>query len=415
LHRIHGLTLKRSSGSTWDYQFAVSRYDYAIDRIRSPLDALPAARAGGPGRIADSHGTGWTTLSGMGTWRPTVGNVIEFGIQDDTYRLRSTVYDTIDWLHGSPEARLSAFRGTTGLSSVFAQDTWTLAQRWTAMLGLRYEHWQARDGQLANATDVQDFAERSERSISPKAAVQFAPSVAWSLKGSIGRAFRYPTVSELYQGTLVGQAIVNNDPNLKPERSVTSELSYVRHVFLGRVRATVFHERTRDALYSQTTTNGSGTSTSIQNVPRIRTHGLELAAELSGVGSHALDVTASITFADSIIEENPRLPASEGKWQPRVPRWRSNLVATYHPGEHWSLTGALRYSGRQFNTLDNSDPHSGAYTGTSPFLVADARVRYRFDERWSAAVGVDNLANRTYWNFHPYNQRTWNAELKFDY
>ena len=128
----------------------------------------------------------------------------------------------------------------------------------------------------------------------------------------------------------------------------------------------------------------------------------------------AFDLSASLTFADSIIEQNRNFPASVGKWQPRVPRWRANLVGTYHPGQHWSVTGALRYSGRQFNTLDNSDTHSYAYTGTSPLLVADARVRYRLDDRWSAAVGVDNLTNRTYWNFHPYNQRTWSLELRFD-
>ena len=50
-----------------------------------------------------------------------------------------------------------------------------------------------------------------------------------------------------------------------------------------------------------------------------------------------------------------------------------------------------------------------------PFFVMDARAKYTVDEHWSAALGVDNLANRTYWNFHPYNQRTWSAEVRFDY
>ena len=52
--------------------------------------------------------------------------------------------------------------------------------------------------------------------------------------------------------------------------------------------------------------------------------------------------------------------------------------------------------------------------GTSPFLVADLRALYRHDAHWSAALGVDNLGNRTYWNFHPYNQRTWSLELRYD-
>ena len=47
-------------------------------------------------------------------------------------------------------------------------------------------------------------------------------------------------------------------------------------------------------------------------------------------------------------------------------------------------------------------------------LVEDMRVRWRIDERWTAAFGIDNLNNYTYWNFHPYPQRSYSAELKVD-
>ena len=90
-------------------------------------------------------------------------------------------------------------------------------------------------------------------------------------------------------------------------------------------------------------------------------------------------------------------------------------LATWRPGLRWSFTTGLRYGGEQFNTLDNSDTNSHAFTGTSPFFVVDARVSYRHDAHWSAALGVDNLADRTYWNFHPYNQRTWHVEVRFDH
>ncbi len=31
-----------------------------------------------------------------------------------------------------------------------------------------------------------------------------------------------------------------------------------------------------------------------------------------------------------------------------------------------------------------------------------------------AGLGIDNLGNEKYWAFHPYPQRTFHAELKFD-
>jgi iron complex outermembrane receptor protein len=88
-------------------------------------------------------------------------------------------------------------------------------------------------------------------------------------------------------------------------------------------------------------------------------------------------------------------------------------VATYHANESLSFTAAARYSGRQFNTLDNTDPNGFAYTGTSSFFVADLRARWQFAKDWSAALGVDNLNNKTYWAFHPYPQRTIVAELRW--
>jgi iron complex outermembrane receptor protein len=113
--------------------------------------------------------------------------------------------------------------------------------------------------------------------------------------------------------------------------------------------------------------------------------------------------------------ENDNFQASVGKWQPRVPEWRANLLATYELGEKWMWTVGARYSGRQYNTLDNSDPNGFTYTGTSSFFVADVRVRYLISDKVSASIGVDNLNNEEYWAFHPYTQRTATAELSMDF
>ncbi len=43
------------------------------------------------------------------------------------------------------------------------------------------------------------------------------------------------------------------------------------------------------------------------------------------------------------------------------------------------------------------------------------RVPHRFDQHWTASLGLDNLGNATYWAFHPYTQRTLHAELKFNH
>lgn len=91
----------------------------------------------------------------------------------------------------------------------------------------------------------------------------------------------------------------------------------------------------------------------------------------------------------------------------------ANLLASYRFDEHWLASVGVRYSGRQSNTLDNSDVNPDVYGGTSSFTVVDLKARYRFDCHWSASPGIDNLTDRRYYVFHPYPGRTFNGELKW--
>jgi iron complex outermembrane receptor protein len=411
-HLMHGLSLKTQRDGVWDFDFAASAYDYDRDVVRSPTVALPAAAAGGVGRIAEQDGTGWGTLALRATRRPDTarGHILDIGYQLDEYRLRTLVSNADDWLVDSPATRVSQFRGDSELTSVYAQDTWAFAEAWSATLGARVERWHASNGAIADATTTVGLPERTESYVSPKLAIARQLTAEWSVKASLGRAVRFPTVAELYQGSIATNVVVNNDPNLRPEKSWTSELSGERTFGMGNLRLTAFFEDTEDALYSQTNVTVTPTVTSIQNVDKIRTRGLEIGYRAQPLLGSRLDLSASVTYAHSRIEQNDNFPASVGKRQPRVPDWRANAFATYRLGERWSLTAGGRYSGTQYNTLDNSDTNPYAFTGTSPFVVFDLRARYA-TERWNAAFGVDNAGDEEYWAFHPYTRRSVIAEI----
>lgn len=419
-HLSHAISLKSNTKGPWDWEASASVYDFRRDLVRTATTPLPGADAGGAGTIADGAGTGWTTLAAKGIWRPEGpggAHTVEFGVQRDAFELRTLVSSTSDWTGGGAEARLSAFGGRSTLTSVWAQDAWRFAPQWRAVLGVRQERWEAHDGSRAGAggSDPVRYPERSESHLSPKAALAWQASEALTLKASLGRAVRMPTVSELFQGSIAGSnTIVNSDPNLKPEKSVTTELTAEADLHgAGLLRGTLFFERTKDALYSQSIAAGS-TVTTVQNVDRVRTSGVELAhvaGELGGI--HGLELQSSLTYADSIITANANNPASVGKRQPRVPLWRASVLASYDFSEAWSASLGLRHSGRQYGQLDNSDGNDFAYTGFSRYTVADLRVHYKWGTQWSAAFGIDNIGAREYWAFHPYPQRTLHAELKW--
>jgi len=104
-----------------------------------------------------------------------------------------------------------------------------------------------------------------------------------------------------------------------------------------------------------------------------------------------------------------------GKWQPNIPKWRATALASYRVNEQLSTTLGVRYSGPQFRTLNNSDVNGFTYMGVSKFITADVRVVWKLTKQVTAALGIDNVNNYQFWNFHPYPQRSYQASLKADF
>lgn len=420
-HTMHGVSLKSHTQGLFDWELAASLYDYGRDRQRAPTTALPQAAAGGPGTLQSQAGTGWNTLAAKGTWRPDGlqgTHIVDFGAGRDAYKLGIAKLNVVgSWMDGAgnPQAPVSDVGGRSETRYLWAQDAWRFAPLWKAVLGLRWEDWVAHDGFTAMAGNRQGYERRSASHFSPKAALAWQWSSDTVLKASLGRAVRFPTVGELYGATSGGALSFINDPNLRPEKSWTGELSVEKDMGGGLARATLFHETTRDALYSQPIPGSANPIVSrVQNVDKIRTLGLELAYSGQPAWLRGLDLGGSMTYADSKIIANAANPASVGQWQPRVPRWRATAYASYQPDDRWAFTVAARYSGRQYSTLDNSDVNAFAYMGASKYFTVDLRARYRLTRQLSAAFGIDNANNYQYWNFHPYPQRTYQASLRWD-
>lgn len=428
-HIMHGLSVKSNTRGTWDWEVAASLYDYNKDQKRQNAGAnpLPGAAGGGAGTIADGNGTGWNTLALKGIWRPQGikgAHIVDFGFQQDSYKLNYLTSSIAgNWQSDPAGTLVNEVGGKTMLQSLYAQDSWKIDPKWKTVLGARFEHWTASNGfttfGIGNAANAR-YADRSENFISPKAALSYQLRNDTVLKASIGRAVRMPTVAELYGATSTVNARFINDPNLRPEKSWTTELTAEKDLGNGTLRLTYFTENTRDALYSQTALDpiANANITRVQNVGRIHTDGLEMAYNGNDVLIRGLDLSGSITYADSIIKENAGFVATPGdtigKRQPNIPRWRATLLASYRFDERWTASLGARFSGTQYRTLNNADVNGYTYMGVSKYFTTDLRVRYQIAKQWSAAFGIDNLNNYKYWNFHPYPQRSYTAELKFD-
>lgn len=403
--------------SDWAFEAALTKYNFGKDTTRKPTVALPAAAGGGAGQVQLLDGTGWHTADMRADWRPergTRGHDVAFGYHYDQHNLNDRTYTNTDWLAGNATAIIAGSTGKTETQGLYVQDAIQMGQGMKLTLGLRHEQWRAFNGTLTNAVPTTvAYPERKENFISPKFSLSWVAAEDWLLRGSLSRSARFPTVTELFQGSITGTSITNNDPDLKPEKILATELAAERDLGgAGNLRISLFQDYVTDYLTRQTNTTVVPSVTNIQNVDKVRIRGVETSAQRRNAFMQGLDLTGSVTFADSAILANAKSPATVGKKMLRIPDWRGTLAATWRPDDKMDFTLAGRYSGRQFNQLDNSDTNPDVYGGASRFFVMDAKVNYHFDKRLSMSVGVDNLNNEKYYAAHPYTQRAWIVQVK---
>ena len=420
-HVMQSIDFKSSDKGFFNWQMTLSDYDYSRDL--SNRSALIDATNTNPyikktGQITDLSGTGWTVFDSRVTLRPK-DHTIDLGYHLDYYHLRQTVNASNDWMGSQKEGFTSLSSGNTKTHAVYVQDKWQISPEWALTMGGRQEHYEAYDGVNQNTENLARYEDRSRNTFSPKASLSFEPTPAWGFRAAFGKAYRFPTVTELFQQlTTSNNIIVTNNPNLKPEEIYSGEITAERRFANGLARASLFREDRYDALISQINVLPAAEDTSksyVQNVDHVRIYGIELATEWKNAIIPKLDLVANATLTDSEILKNDAAPSYINKKVPRIPRQLYKAVATYRVSEDFTMSLAARYSGRQFIELNNSDINPETYQGASRLLFVDAKSNYKFKDRWTASLGVDNIFNDQAYVYHPFYQRTGYAQIKFDY
>ncbi len=412
-HLLYGIELNGKLGNHWHWTAVASHYDFLRAQANSASQAEPGTPTGGPGTVSDNGGSGWDTLDLRSSGPIGDRHLLYAGIHGDRYVLDSRVHDASDWRSDADGALVRAYAGRTQTRAAYLQDVWSFVDAWSLTLGGRLEQWRAYGGLLGNATSTLHYADRQRTDFSPKAALSWDLAESWELRLAYGKAVRYPTVSELFQGTISGNAIVNNNPDLKPEVDRSTDLTLTHHLEHGHWRISLYQDDIDDSLYSQTDVTVTPTVTSVQNIDRVRSRGIEGELTVTDAWVSGLDVSASVAFNDAKTLKDSQYPLADGKYFPRIPKVRASVFADYRFAPPWDVSLGIRHSGRQYGTLDNSDYVDG-YGAVSSFTVADAKLRWKFAPDWTAALGVDNLSNERYWVYHPYAGRTWFGELRWE-
>ena len=154
----------------------------------------------------------------------------------------------------------------------------------------------------------------------PRASIAAQVSDAVSLRAAVHKAYRTPTVNELYRPFRVGNVLTQANPSLGPEESFGVEGALLFRRSRTAARLIGFWTRLDDAVVNVTL---SSTPSLIvrerQNAGRIRSAGVELEADLR-VAAHVTFTTA-LAFIDSVFVEGAGL---DGLRVPQVPQWQAS-------------------------------------------------------------------------------------------
>ena len=86
---------------------------------------------------------------------------------------------------------------------------------------------------------------------SPKAILGWTATPNFTLTGSVAKAYRFATASELYQLISTGTTFTSPDANLKPDNVLSAELRAEQRFEHARLQIALFQDDMHDAIISQ--------------------------------------------------------------------------------------------------------------------------------------------------------------------
>ncbi|HLJ89518.1 MAG TPA: TonB-dependent receptor [Candidatus Angelobacter sp.] len=276
-------------------------------------------------------------------------------------------------------------------SGAFLQDQIHLGSSVGLTLGGRYDNWnnyEAHSRTVPFLPTVKPafsaFADHTEHAWSPRAALVWAANRHFSFTSSAYKAFRAPTLNELYRGFRLGNTLTLANSQLLAERMSGAESG--ANMFFGRARfhAAFFWARVSNPIENVTlTTTPALITAQRQNLGRTRSRGVEADAEWR-VGK--LDLAAGYQFVDATVTSFPANLNLVGLQLPEVAPHQFTARANYRVSNGWMFGLEARASSSQFD--DDLNRFS-----LDPFFQLDGYVSKRLRGGLELFTAVENISN----------------------
>jgi outer membrane receptor protein involved in Fe transport len=238
--------------------------------------------------------------------------------------------------------------------------------------GLRFDGWRNFD---AHRNDVA-LAGRSDSAVSPRLAALYRPGPALAFTASAYRAFRAPTLNELYRDFRVGNVVTLANESLAPERLTAYEVG----ARTRSVRATVFWMDLNDVVSNVTlSVTPSLITRQRKNVASSRSRGLEVEGDWPVWRN--LRLSSGYLFSDSVVTSGELV----GKRLAQVPRHQASAQIGW--SGHSTIALQTRWSAMQFDDDLNQLPLRG-------YFVADVLYAHPLIKGVDLVIAAENIFDR---------------------
>src|SRR5580698_7975812 len=268
---------------------------------------------------------------------------------------------------------------------VYGEVLWQPAT-WSIAFSSRFDHFGSFDARQSGGTPP-PLPSISENVFNPRLGVVKKVNGAFSLTGSGFRAFRGPTMNELYRQGQVGQQITLANPSLRAERATGFEFGALANVGrFGSVRGSYFWTQVNRPV-AAVTLSSTPTSTLLmrENLGQLTSQGLSLEWEMPV--EPWMSVIGGYQLAFSTVTKFQADPTLVGKWTPQVPRNMATLQMRFERQRLGVFSVDLRTSGQQFDDSANQFRLAG-------YAQVDLYGEHIFGKHWKIYGGVQNLLNQ---------------------
>jgi outer membrane receptor protein involved in Fe transport len=355
---------------------------------QTDLQTVPAQGVGGSALWSRQFGKRQTVVAGFDDHE-------EIGASHD-----------IQFTKGVPSANQSS-GGRERTVGVFGEDLIQIAPRWLLSLSGRVDHWSNFDASTfriplgtGTPSDVQ-FADRSQNAFSPRATLrhQINSHVSWD--ASIYRAFRAPTLNELYRSFRQGNTLTNSNANLTAEHLTGGDAGIAVTSFDRRLElhGTFFYNQIVNPVANVTCialalpiplcpAPIANTILRVRdNLGRTSAPGFEIGT--TGHITRAFELSVGYQYVDSKVSSFPASTSLVGLWIAQVPHSTLTFQGRYSNPRIITLSVDGRMVGKQFDDDLNSFP-------LGRFFVLDAEASRSIGRGMEIFGAVENLFNVKY-------------------